>query len=217
MSDEKSPKALNEIGTLLFRSPPAVAIVNLITLYRILTFPVLLLLLFAGNIALFKWLLLASFFTDAIDGVLARTYKATSVLGSKLDSIGDDLTVLAATAGLFLTRFDFIREQAAVFIFLFLLFLVQVSMSIYRYKKISTFHTYLAKTAAVVSAIFLLSVFFLDRIYHPLFYAAAVVTGIELIEEIILVFRLREYRSNVMGLYWVLRERRRTGTETSET
>jgi phosphatidylglycerophosphate synthase len=212
MSGEKGPKALSEIGTLLFRSPPAVTIVNLITLYRIVTFPVLLVLLFAGNIALFKWLLLASFFTDAIDGVLARTYKATSVLGSKLDSIGDDLTVLAATAGLFLTRFDFIKEQAVVFVFLFLLFLIQVSMSFYRYKKISTFHTYLAKTAAVVSAIFLLSVFFLGRIYYPLFYAAAVITGLELIEEIILVFRLREYRSNVKGLYWVMRERRRTGT-----
>lgn len=216
MSAEKGPKELSEIGTLLFRSSPAVTIVNSITLYRIVTFPVLLILLFTGNIDLFKWLLLASFFTDAIDGALARMYGATSILGSKLDSIGDDLTVLAATVGLFVTRFDFIKEQAAVFIFLFLLFLFQLAMSLHRYKKISTFHTYLAKTAAVVTAIFLLSVFFLESVYYPLFYAAAIITGIELIEEIILVFKLHEYRSNVKGLYWVLRKKNHAGIEKSD-
>jgi CDP-diacylglycerol--glycerol-3-phosphate 3-phosphatidyltransferase len=212
MSDGKDPKALNEIGTLLFRSSPAVTFVNAITLYRIVTFPVLLTFLFAGNVAIFKWLLLASFLTDAVDGILARTFRATSILGSKLDSIGDDLTILAATIGLFLTRFDFIKEQAAVFIFLFLLFLTQLSMSLYRYKKISTFHTYFAKTAAVVTAVFLLSVFFLEKVYGPLFYAAAIITGIELVEEIILVIKLREYRSNVKGLYWVLREQKHRGS-----
>ena len=216
MSDEKDPKSLSEIGTLLFRSSPAVTIVNAITLYRIVTFPVLLIFLFAGNIVVFKWLLLASFFTDAIDGVLARTYGATSILGSKLDSIGDDLTILAATLGLFVTRFDFIREQAAVFVFLFLLFLFQLAMSFYRYKKISTFHTYLAKTAAVITAVFMLSVFFLERVSYPLFYAAAIITGAELIEEIILVFKLREYRSNVKGLYWALKEQRHAGIEKSD-
>jgi phosphatidylglycerophosphate synthase len=216
MSDEKNPKSINEIGILLFRSSPAMIIVNTITLYRIVTFPVLLIFLFAGNIVVFKWLLLASFFTDAIDGVLARTYGATSILGSKLDSIGDDLTILAATIGLLITRFDFIREQAAVFLFLFALFLFQVAMAFYRYKKISTFHTYLAKTAAVVTAIFLLSVFFLESVYYPLFYAAAIITGAELIEEIILVFKLREYRSNVKGLFWVLRQQRDAGTGESD-
>lgn len=216
MSDDKNPKSLSEIGTLLFRSSPAVTIVNTITLYRIVTFPVLLIFLFAGNIMVFKWLLLASFFTDAIDGVLARTYGATSILGSKLDSIGDDLTILAATIGLFITRLDFIKEQAAVFVFLFFLFLIQLAMSFYRYRKISTFHTYMAKTAAVVTAIFMLSVFFVESVYYPLYYAAAIITGAEIIEEIILVFKLREYRSNVKGLFWVLRQERRKGIEQSD-
>ncbi len=205
MQDQKTKSDFKDIGALLFRSGKAARIINLITLYRIITFPLLILFAFTGKTLLFKWMLLASFFTDAIDGFLARRYKAYSILGAKLDSIGDDLTILAATAGLFLHHWKFIREQAVLFIFLFSLFIIQLVLSLIRYGKISTFHTYLAKTAAVVTAMFLLSVFFLEKIYYPLFYAAAIITGIELIEEIILVFMLREYKTNVKGVYWVRR------------
>lgn len=206
MGGKEEASEMKDIGTLLFKSGTPVRIVNLITLYRIVTFPLLVILVFTEDIEVFKWLLLASFSTDAIDGFLARRYQATSVLGAKLDSIGDDLTVLAAAIGLFVLHTNFVAMHKAVFIVLFALFLFQVAASFYRYRKISTFHTYLAKTAAVVTGIFLLSVFFLEEVSIPLFVMAAVITGMELIEEIILVFWLRDYRTNVKGLYWVLRE-----------
>ena len=56
--------------------------INGITLYRIITAPLLVVLLFKGEQELFKWLLGVSFFTDLIDGVLARTFKVTSILGT---------------------------------------------------------------------------------------------------------------------------------------
>src|SRR5687768_7364242 len=169
MKNPKKERNIKDIRTLLFKSGRAVRFVNLITLYRIATFPLLVYLALAENFNVFKWLLLASFFSDAIDGFLARKYKATSILGAKLDSIGDDLTVLAAVIGLFAIRFDFIEQEATVFIILFALFLIQVGFSFYRYRKISTFHTYLAKIAAVVTAIFLLSVFFFGVVHYPMF------------------------------------------------
>ena len=205
MDDHRKATELKDIGILLFRSPTPVRVVNYITLYRIVTVPLLLFFLFNNNLAAYKWLLLASFFTDAIDGYLARRYRATSVLGAKLDSIGDDLTVLAAAIGLFRLHFTFLLEYKLIFIVLFALFAIQVAASFYRYGKISTFHTYLAKIAAVVTAIFLLSVFFVGHVYLPLFYAAAAITGIELVEEIILVAKLKSYRTDVKGLYWVMR------------
>ncbi|MGE5106263.1 MAG: CDP-alcohol phosphatidyltransferase family protein, partial [Sphingobacteriales bacterium] len=58
--------------------------VNGITFYRIIAAPVLLVLLFAGQYILFTWLLGVSFFTDLIDGYLARKYKVSSVAGTKL-------------------------------------------------------------------------------------------------------------------------------------
>jgi phosphatidylglycerophosphate synthase len=74
-------------------------IINGITLYRLIAAPFLLILAFLKETDVFKWLLAVSFFTDAIDGYLARKYKVVSVMGAKLDSWGDDLTVIAATVG----------------------------------------------------------------------------------------------------------------------
>ena len=49
-------------------------IINGITIYRIAAAPVLALLIIYGNKDVFKWMLAISFFTDAIDGFLARRF-----------------------------------------------------------------------------------------------------------------------------------------------
>lgn len=179
-------------------------VINGITLYRIVTAPLLLVLLFLKQYDLFKWLLAVSFFTDLIDGFLARKYKVTSILGTKLDSIGDDLTVAVAVTGLFVIFPEFIRQQKWVFIILLALFFIQMAYAFTRYGKMTNFHTWLAKTAALLQGIFLLLTFFTGQPYLLLFYTAAIVTMLELIEEIILVYLLPEWKMNVRGLYWVL-------------
>lgn len=183
-------------------------VINGITLYRIVTAPLLLVLLFLKQYDLFKWLLAVSFFTDLIDGFLARKYKVTSILGTKLDSIGDDLTVAVAVTGLFVIFPEFIRQQKWVFIILLSLFLIQMTYALTRYGKMTNFHTWLAKTAALLQGIFLLLTFFTGQPYLLLFYTAAIVTILELIEEIILVYLLPEWKANVRGLYWVLTKKK---------
>ena len=163
---------------------------------------------------MFKWLLALSFFTDLIDGFLARKFKVASVLGTRLDSIGDDLTVLVAVIGLFVLKADFIKEQKFMFIGLLVLFLIQVIYAFIRYGKMTGFHTWLAKTAALLQGIFLLLVFFTDQPFMPLFYAAAIITMLQLIEEIILVHLLPQWQANVKGLYWVLKNNKQHNTDT---
>ena len=183
-------------------------VINGITLYRIIAVPFLLALLFTGQYDIFKWLLGVSFFTDLIDGFLARKYKVTSLLGTKLDSIGDDLTILVAMIGLFVMKPEFIKQEIVIFIILFLLFLVQIIYAFIRYGKMTNFHTYLAKTAALLQGVFLLLVFFTDKPIKLLFYAAAIVTMLELVEEIILVRLLPEWKANMKGLYWVIKKKK---------
>jgi CDP-diacylglycerol--glycerol-3-phosphate 3-phosphatidyltransferase len=168
-----------------------------------------LILIFTGQFDIFKWLLGLSFFTDLIDGFLARRYKVASVLGTRLDSIGDDLTVLAGVIALFVTKTEFIKEQRFVFILLLLLFLAQTTYAFIRYGKMTNFHTWLAKTAALLQGVFLLHAFFSDQPNLVLFYAAAIVTILELIEEIILVKLLPDCETNVKGIYWVLKKKKR--------
>ena len=185
------------------RNKPLFYLINSITLYRIITAPLLVYLLLTGKLDWFKWLIGISFFTDLIDGELARNYNVTSVLGTRLDSIGDDLTVLVAIFGLWYLNPSFIKQEWVVLVPLSFLFLLQTGSALYRYGKITSFHTYLAKLAALTQGVFLLSFFFLENIQYTLFYTAVVVTGIELIEEIILVFLLPQWESNVKGLWWV--------------
>jgi len=182
-------------------------VINGITFYRIIAAPFLLVFLFAKQYEVFKWLLGLSFFTDLIDGYLARKFQVTSILGTKLDSIGDDLTVLAGLIALFVLKLEFIKQHMIIFIVLLVLFFVQITYGFIRYKKMTSFHTYLAKTAALLQGVFLILVLFTEEPSLILFYVSAIVTMLELTEEIILIRLLPKWQANVKGIYWVLKKK----------
>lgn len=182
--------------------------VNGITLYRIIAVPFLILLIINHRPEIFKWFLGISFFTDAIDGYLARRYKVVSKLGATLDSIGDDLTIAVAMTGMIVFKPAFFSEEIIPLVLLFILFVFLVVLAVIRYRKISSFHTYAAKIAAILQGSFLVLLFFLDEPVHILFYITAAVTAIDLAEEIILVLLLPQWETDVKGLYWVLRKKR---------
>lgn len=182
-------------------------IINAITFYRLIATPVLLVLLLYHQLYVFKWLLLISFSTDAIDGYLARKLKTTSYLGSIIDSIADDLTVGIAILGIILTNLTFLISQLWLIIPLLLLYIIQVVSSLLRYGKISSFHTYTAKAAAIAQGIFLILFYFLPQPVYPLFYIAMGLTMIDLLEEIVLVGIIREWQTDVKGLYWLIKKR----------
>ncbi len=183
-------------------------LINAITLYRALAAPLLLIFIFTEN-ELFKWFLAFSFFTDSIDGYLARKYKVASAAGSKLDSIADDLTIVVAVTGAFVLKSEFMNGQLPLLISLFALFVSQIIMALVRYGKVSSFHTYLAKAAALLQGSFLILLFFLDEPPVLLFYIATAVTALDLLEEMILVRLLPNWQADVKGLYWVLKEKKK--------
>jgi CDP-diacylglycerol--glycerol-3-phosphate 3-phosphatidyltransferase len=188
--------------------PSAFYLVNAITLYRILAAPLLVFLILNNRMDAFKWLMGISFFTDLIDGQLARKFKVTSRFGSYIDSIGDDLTVLAGIAGVYFFKPDFLFEQKTWIMVMVALFFLQIFLALIRYRRVSSFHTLLAKMAALLQGSFLILLFFVEEPLMALFYLASAVTILDLIEEIILVFLLKEWKANVRGIYWVLRNRK---------
>ena len=50
---------------------------------------------------LFIVLLCISFVTDVLDGLMARTWNLCTKIGSRLNSIADELTYVAALVGIF--------------------------------------------------------------------------------------------------------------------
>jgi CDP-diacylglycerol--glycerol-3-phosphate 3-phosphatidyltransferase len=182
-------------------------IVNSITLYRLIASFALLYFIIQNNLTVFKWLLVVSFFTDAIDGFLARKFKVTSILGSKFDSIADDLTILMAIIGVFKFKPGFISHENILVFTLLGLYLVQTALALIKYKKITSFHTYLAKFAAIAQGVFLILLFFLPEWPLGLFRIAAILTMLDLLEEIILVFMLSIWQANVKGIFWVIKNK----------
>jgi phosphatidylglycerophosphate synthase len=178
-------------------------IVNAITVYRIAAAFLLFFLVVRKETEIFKWMLAFSFFTDAIDGYLARRYKAVSAMGAKIDSVADDLTILVAAVGVVVLKRGFILHELSWVLILLALYLFQLSSALILYHKISSFHTYSAKVAAVLQGCFLILLFFLHEWPLLLFHIAAIATVVNLAEEIILVFKLPEWKSDVKGLFWL--------------
>ncbi|MGZ8517329.1 MAG: hypothetical protein ACXWWD_08265, partial [Chitinophagaceae bacterium] len=112
--------------------------------------------------------------------------------------------------GLFVFKGDFISQQYIWLLFLLSLFVIQVISAFTRYRAITSFHTYLAKLAAVFQGVFLILAFFTPEPILLLFYMAVAVTALDLLEEIVLTFMLPEWKANVRGIYWVLKQKNNT-------
>lgn len=188
---------------VIFMPKKSFYIINGITGYRLVTFPVLVLLLLTDRVDIFRWMLGISFFTDAIDGWLSRRFGTTSVFGSRLDSIGDDLTVLAGIIGVLVVDPDFLWDRWELVAILLGLLFVQVSYALIRYGKLTSFHTYLAKLAAVSQGVFLLAFFFFPDARAWLFVVACVITALDLLEEIVMVSMLPGWKADVKGIFFI--------------
>lgn len=188
---------------------PAFYFINALTYYRFFMGIGLIIMAIVGQLDLFKWLLPVSFFTDLIDGTLARKFKVETVMGAKLDSVSDDLTVAAAIVGMFLFKWEFAINNLNLLLIVLGLFAIQTIYAFVAYKRATSFHTYLAKLAAILQGCFFILLFLLPEPLMTLFYAAAIITSLELIEEIIIIRFLKVWRTNVKGLYWVIRDSRK--------
>jgi len=184
--------------------------------YRIFAAPFLLLIIWFGNRELFSWLLLLSYSTDMIDGILARKLKITSPRGSQLDSFGDQLTLFVGFIGLLFFENDFISANYQWILIPFVLYFFQMLIAFRKYGKATAFHTYLAKLSAVVQALFILWLLFFGPLYW-LFYSMIVIGIIETIEEILLIYLYPNWVAGVKGYFWARRDQRRTVNHQNKT
>ena len=176
--------------------------------YRIFAAPFLLALLWFEEREFFTWFLLISYSTDMIDGFLARKLKITSPRGSQLDSMGDQITFIIGLIGLFVFETNFIKENYILILIAFMPYIIQMLIAYKKYGKATAFHTYLAKLSALVQGVFILWVLFFGTIYW-LFYTMLILGLLETIEEITLIFMYDNWASDIKGIYWALKDKKR--------
>ena len=176
--------------------------------YRIFAAPFLLVLLWFNERELFSWFLLISYSTDAIDGFLARQLKISSPRGSQLDSIGDQITLIIGLIGLFIFENEFIINNLVLIIIAFIPYIIQMIIAYLKYGKATAFHTYLAKLSAIMQSVFILWSLFFSPDY-VLFYIMIGIGLLETFEEITLIFMYDNWASDIKGIYWALRDKKR--------
>lgn len=177
---------------------------NLISLYRLLVFPVILFMALTDRESWFVVLLSISLVSDVLDGNIARIYKLQTNFGAALDNLADIFTYAMALLGIFIFKWTDI-EPHAWFLYLFLgVFVLSYLVAFYRFGKIPGLHLYSAVSAGYVQSIFFFVLFVFG--FYPWMYFLAVGWGlIAYTEKIFVLLKIDDIKIGVKGLYWVMR------------
>lgn len=176
--------------------------VNAITFYRLGMVPVMLLLVLLRQLEIVKWLFPVSYFSDLLDGYLARKFSVISRQGATLDSIADDLTSVVSLVALFVFETSFVFEHQLELFILSGLVILQMILSLVRFGCMTSFHTYLAKLATLLQGMFVILFLLLGQPLYPLFFTMVIVTAVDLVEEVLLVLLLPSWKTDVKGIFW---------------
>ncbi len=180
---------------------------NLITLYRLLVFPLILYFAIAGKEALFTIFLVISLLSDALDGFIARLLKSETEIGARLDSFADNLNYLLVFTGIFVFKLeDFIPHKVSLLIFIGIL-MFTVILSLIKFGKFPSFHLYITKVGGYVQGAFFICLFTIGFI-EPFYYLVIIWGILGAVEHIIIQMMIPEMRSNVKGLYWIFKEKK---------
>jgi phosphatidylglycerophosphate synthase len=180
---------------------------NALSLLRLLSVPVLLAFAWSGHSRIYFYGLLAALLTDALDGWIARTFKQTSELGARLDSWADLFMSLSLPLAGWWLRPDVVRAESAWLIAALGFYVAPPIYGWFKFRRLPSYHTWAAKTAAVVVALAVLVIFgggpgWCLRLALPLVMAAC-------LEEILITTVLRAWQSDVPTLWHALRRQGR--------
>jgi len=180
---------------------------NVLSGARALAVPVLVVLALLEDEVAFTWVLIPALLSDIFDGWIARIFALESRLGAMLDSVADTLMLLVSVYGIWVFHPEVVRDHPWLCGTAVALWVLEDLLALVRYRRLSSFHTYLSKIVANLLGLFIGWLFLFG--FEPwLLYLAAGASILASLEELALLWTLPEWRTDVRGLWWVLREDR---------
>lgn len=181
---------------------------NVLSLYRLASFPVLLMFILLGWEKAFAYFIWISLTTDILDGWLARRLNQVTETGARLDGLADTATYLLGFTGIIVFKWSDFQPFAVSFSIFTGLFILSRLYSWVKHGRFYGFQTYSGKTAGYIHGSFIIVLFVFG--FYTWFYYVMVISGfIVFSENVIIALLLREPRSHVKGLYWVIMERKK--------
>jgi phosphatidylglycerophosphate synthase len=176
---------------------------NAISIARLCATVVLLASVLLHRVEVFKWLLLFCLLSDLLDGLIARTFRLMSKVGAFLDSLADVATMLTGMIGVLAFQQLFVAEHYPGLLLVMGLYILELIGSLWRYGRVSSFHTLLTRVAAFMAGVFVMSLFLWG--YCGWLYQRTVhVYILALLEEMLLIYLLPEWQCDVGGIYRLL-------------
>jgi len=180
---------------------------NALSLYRLLAFPVILVTIITKSELFFIVLIVISLLTDFLDGLIARLFHMQTEIGAKLDSAADIGTFISAFCGIIVFKWEIIKEHFWILLLFFSLNIFADFLSLIKFRVLTGLHLYSFKITGYIQGSFFI-VFFLWKFFKCYYYVAMIWGILACIEEIIILLYLKESRTNVKGLYWILKEKK---------
>ena len=180
---------------------------NFLSLYRLLTFPVIAFLGFEEHQDLFALLLCINLLTDILDGFIARTFDMETAIGARLDSLADIGTYILAIYGLIAFKWDVLEPHLPVFLAFLGFYAATLVFSFVKFRKFTSFHLYSSKIGGYLQGSFFLLVFIgYFNVFH--FYFVMIWGILSFTEHLLIQLIIPRLRSNLKGLYWVLKDQK---------
>lgn len=172
---------------------------NSLSIFRMVCAPFLLGLAWFSRADLFLALLMLALLSDAVDGTIARRFKQVTDLGAKLDSWGDFSIYMTVPLCAWWLWPDLIRREAPFVAAVVASYTVPILLGFLKYRRLTSYHTWAAKFAAVVLSVGTL-LMLLFGLTWP-FEIATVILALSALEEIAITMTLPDWRSNVPSIW----------------
>ena len=178
---------------------------NILSLFRIIAAPFLLLTGWFGMPTLFFILFGFMLLSDALDGIIARMMDQTSELGARLDSYGDILTYLSTPLAVWWLWPDLVKEELYFIIAAIIIYILPAVFALAKFGKLASYHTWITKVSAVLmsAGVVLLLGFENNLLFHYAIYFLV----IEMVENIVITIILPKQKSDIHSIWHALKER----------
>lgn len=188
---------------LIFKNIP-----NILSGYRLAALPVILWGIFSEHRDLFFILLMINLATDILDGLVARSFGLETEFGAFLDSTADMGTYLSAVIGFIFLESDFIHLHSWAFITMIGCYILAQVTAVVRFGRNTSYHLYSNKITGYIQGIFVL-LYYMEKAGPVYFYFMIVFSCLAYLESWIITLFIPKLRSNVKGLYFILKEHHR--------
>lgn len=190
-----------------YRGENIATIPNMLSAYRLISFPFIVALIILGYERLFFWLVVFNQFTDILDGIIARRFDMKTHLGARLDSLADLGTYILALTGIIVFRWEYVVEYRILCLLFAAVFAARHIVSLVKFRRFGGLHVTSVRACSLLQyALFIL--LFIGGPVRIAFYVTVLLSILAFGEEIAIQIMLDNPANSVASLHELWREKR---------